>query len=937
MLNKKALYLAVIFLCAWTNAHAQFYFFGRNKVRYEKFEWKIIKTAHFDIYYYDDFEEIAEIGAQYAEEAFEEHKVKFNHIVNVRIPLIFYNTHIQFQQTNTIPGFIPEGVGGFFEFIKGRVVIPYLGSLDKFRHVIRHELVHVFMTSKVLNVLTDHRVSTDRFPPLWFVEGLAEYWSYHWDTQAEMVMRDAVLNDIFVSLREIDKIFGSFLMYKEGQNFLEFVSNYYGEEKILLLMENIWRFPIFIENLEYTLGESIDEIDEKWIYYLKKRYYPLMDKGVPHKIGTKTLTKEGFSFTPVYVKRDSVEHIYFIGNRTGYSSVFDMVFDSDKGERIKLTKLIEGENEAVFESFHIMQPSIDVSNSGVIAFVTKSGPNDKIHLYSTEEDEIIGSYSFDEVITIRAPKFSHDGNQIVFGGIDRKGFSDLFIFDLRTGQLRRLTNDYYNDRDPIFNKEGSKVIFSSDRTSGKYEGKYNLFEIDTEKYSIDYITYVNADIASPHYNTSYSKLYFNCDYDGTFNIWELDVKAGEPYGMFQKASFITSVFDFTFVNDSTIVTSGFEKFSFRLYQTELNRERDDNKFIPFEFHLADKKWEPEKISFESSKDKLKYENKYSVDYAFSQLVVDPVYGSRGGAVLSVSDLMSDDKYYFLIYNTAEVQSELLENFNVAITRINSAQRTNYGYGIFHFSGRRYDIRESGEYFNERVYGGTFQLLYPFSSFRRLELGVSIANSDRKFYDQIIGRKALLLTNTVSLVHDNSLWGPTGPMDGSRFRLLLGYTTDIKYSNANFFSVIADYRKYFRTSLRTALAARASIYINEGKEARRYIAGGSWDLRGWPRWSVRGEKLWLSSVEFRFPLIDKIDIKLPFFGLGFSSIRGAAYFDAGGAWDEKYRETLGSVGVGIRWNLFNVIAFRYDIGKRIENNFGNLQPRLFYQFFFGWDF
>ena len=174
-----------------------FIFLEETKYHYEDFEWQVLKTDHFDIYYYDDFEEMAEIGAKYAEEAYDELKVKFNHVMLKKIPLIFYNTHIHFQQTNTLSGFIPEGVGGFFEFMKGRVVIPYLSSLEQFRHVIRHELVHVFMTSKVLNVIRDHRVISNKYPPLWFVEGIAEYWSYHWDTQAEMVMRDAVLNNFF--------------------------------------------------------------------------------------------------------------------------------------------------------------------------------------------------------------------------------------------------------------------------------------------------------------------------------------------------------------------------------------------------------------------------------------------------------------------------------------------------------------------------------------------------------------------------------------------------------------------------------------------------------------------------------------------------------------------------------------------------------------------
>jgi len=134
-----------------------------------------------------------------------------------------------------------------------------------------------------------------------------------------------------------------------------------------------------------------------------------------------------------------------------------------------------------------------------------------------------------------------------------------------------------------------------------------------------------------------------------------------------------------------------------------------------------------------------------------------------------------------------------------------------------------------------------------------------------------------------------------------------------------------------------LPSAVSLYYNDGKEARRYFMGGSWDLRGWPRWSILGEKEWISSVEFRFPLVDQLNIQFPFVNMGFYGIRGAAFFDAGGAWDHTYTNTLGDVGFGIRFNFLGAIVFRYDIGKTIQNNFNNFQPGLFYQFFFGWDF
>lgn len=918
---------------------SQFYFFGRNKVHYEKFNWKILKTKHFDIYYYDNFEEIAKIGANYAEEAYRDLKIKFDHLVIRRIPLIFYNTHLHFEQTNVTPGFIPEGVGGFFEFLKGRVVIPYLGSLTQFRHVIRHELVHVFMSSKIANVLHTHRVIDDRYPPLWFVEGLAEYWSYHWDTQAEMVMRDVVLNNLFVPISQMEKIYGSFLMYKEGQNFLGFVSKTYGKDKILLLMENFWRFTKFKDIMEYTLNEPLEKIDAKWLYQLKKEYFPLYSVDYPHSINSKKLTNSGFNFSPNFYRNDSTRLIYFIGNYTGYTSIYSLKYNPASKELESPDLILEGEREPVFESFHLLQPSLTVSANGILAFVNKSGKSDVINLYSPGDKSLIRTFRFDDLITISAPSFSNDGKRIVFNATDKKGFSDLYILNISSGKITRLTNDYYNDKDPVFGKDDKTIVFSSDRTDGKYAKKYNLFELNLKSHRIYYLTYANANFGTPHFNPAFSKLYFNCDKDGTNNIWVMQYDNSHlPIGMKQVTKFLTSVFNFTFVNNDTLVTSAFEKFSFQFYNVSLKDvAAPNNPFVAFNFELSGNKWLAKELKLSSKSQKLKYKKHYTLDYAVSQVITDPVFGTRGGAILSLSDILSDDRYYFLIYNTAEIQSDILKNFNVALSRINLSDRTNFGYGIFHFSGRRYDLRQSDNFFFERTYGAYLTLLYPFSSFDRLETTVTLANSDRDLETELVGRKALLLSNSISFVHDNSIWGLTGPVDGSRLRLLLAYTTDIKFSNVNYFTFIADYRYYLRLGLRTTLATRASVFVNDGKEARRFIAGGSWDLRGWPRWSIRGEKLWISSIELRFPLIDAFQVKFPFFGLSFFGIKGALFFDAGSAWDKTYKETLGSIGGGIRFNFLRAITFRYDVGKKIEKNFSQLQPGLFYQFFFGWDF
>ena len=937
-LIKSFIILSIVSQCAV----AQFFYFGQNKVQYTSFDWHVLKTEHFDIYYYPEMKELANRGAAYAEESFKALEQKFNHNVSNRIPLIFYSSHLHFQQTNTTPGFIPEGVGGFFEFQKGRVVIPFNGSYWDFRHVIRHELVHVFMHSKVFNILSEHRLPKDRLPPLWFTEGLAEFWSvpkFSEDQQAEMVLRDAVVNNYVVSLSDMDRISGSFLMYKEGQNLLDFLSRNYGEEKVLLLMENFWKATSFEEVFRQTIGKSYKEFDEDWLYALKKNYYPLLAVADPPSAVSKPIVMDGFNSKPVFYQHGTKKDVFFIGNHTGYSSVYRVRFDS---VRAKPEVVVQGERTEELEAFHLFQSKLDISHEGKLAFVTKSGENDVIHIYDIEKGAITKTYNFDSLVVLSSPSWSPDGKKIVFSSVDKSGSSDLYIWDTEGEQLTRITNDLYDDKDPAWSPDGNCIAFSSDRTPFGATGKYNLFMLNVADNSIQYLTYGNEVYSSPGWSPDGKSLVFTSNLGGSRNIWMMrfdSVQANTvPKEMRKLTQFTTAAFDPAW-SDSGLVFSAFENFSFQIRSVK-NAQRlyDSSKIIkPLDFIPLEKPWQPNVVLAADSAQPPRYQQDYSLDIAGSQISTDPVFGTAGGAYLSLSDLLGNDEYYFLLYNTAQTSDEILESFNIAISRASLQKRANYAYGVYRFSGRRYDLSDPDVYFYERVFGGYFSLSYPLSRFKRIETTTSLSNSDKEVIANIAERRALFLSNSISFVHDNSLWGPSGPLDGSRLNVTLAYTSDIQYSNANYYSAIFDYRQYFRLAQRSAYAVRLWLFYNEGKEARRFFMGGSWDLRGWQRWSIRGKKLWLVSNELRFPFVDQIGIKFPFGGVSFIGLRGALFFDAGSAWDQTYEETLGSVGGGVRLNLGGAFVLRYDIGRKIVDNFQKLDGDTFYQFFFGWDF
>ena len=929
-------------------AGAQFFWFGHNKVQYTDFQWRVLTTEHFDIYFYPEMQGLAEQGAALAEESYAVLQTRFNYALGGRVPLIFYSSHLHFEQTNTTSGFIPEGVGGFFEYLKGRVVIQADGSIAQFRHVIRHELVHVFMTAKLMHVLSDHRKTADRMPPLWFTEGLAEYWSTAWDDQAEMVLRDLVLNGNATGLDNMERISGTFLMYKEGQNAIQFLSRTYGEDKILLLMENFWKDPAFQEVFRITTGKSFKEFDEEWLYALKKQYFPLLARNDEPGRAARNIVEEGFNSKPVVFETDSERTVYFIGNRTGYTGIYAKRLDSTD-QQSPTVNIIEGERTDELEAFHPLQGRIDISPADRpngrpvrLAFVTKSGENDALHIADIRSGEIVATYKFATLVSIGSVSWSPTGDSLAFSAIDKGGRSDLYIFTPATEELRRLTDDSYDDRDPAWSPDGRTIAFASDRTPYGKDGTYNLFLYDLPSGRMEYLTYGKESTGSPAWSKDGSRIAFTSDLDGVQNIWVIDMRRSPVRGvrsMSRLTSFTTSAFDPAWTTSGGLVFTAFEKLSFRIKEIPNVKAVIDTSgdVRIIDLFGKDKPWEPSTLAGSTSMRTLPYRGEYSLDIAESAISTDPVFGTSGGAIVALSDLLGNDQYYFLLYNTAETQADFLSSFNVAISRASLGQRTNYAYGIYRFSGRRYDLTVQDDYFYERVHGGYFSLSFPLSKFQRIETGASLSSSTRDLQGSLPERRALLLSNSISFTHDNSLWGPTGPLDGTVFNLTLAYTSDIQYSNVNYYSIIADYRHYLRLATRSAFASRFWLFYNDGQESRRFVMGGSWDLRGWPRWSIRGEKLWLTSQELRFPMLDELGMLFPFGGLSFMSFRGALFVDAGGAWDNQYMETLGSIGGGIRFNLAGALVLRFDVGKRIEGNFNRLQSGIFQQFFFGWDF
>jgi hypothetical protein len=193
-------------------------------------------------------------------------------------------------------------------------------------------------------------------------------------------MRDAVFSNYLVPLEDINRIAGSYLMYKQGEAICRFISEEYGDEYLLLMMENFWKEKDFRRVMELTLHEEFGAISEKWTDWLKDRYYPELGEIESASRIAGGVAGRGYSAKPAfYQHRDGERRIYYIGNQTGYTSLYSVRVDSAYRPVSDPQVLVRGERSEIFESFPAFESRIDISLDGKLAFVTKSGSQDVIH------------------------------------------------------------------------------------------------------------------------------------------------------------------------------------------------------------------------------------------------------------------------------------------------------------------------------------------------------------------------------------------------------------------------------------------------------------------------------------------------------------------------------------------------------------------------------
>ena len=863
---------------AGSSALAQF---GQNKIAYDRFDWKVYASPHFDLHYYGETDKFLDDIVSYTESAYLRISKDLDHELRYRVPIILYQTHADFEQTNVTLGEIPEAVGAFAEPIQNRMVLPVDLPPDKLYELIAHELVHIFQYSIFYEGYLGRALRSN--VPTWLMEGMASYVAKDEDNLDRMVMRDAVVNNFLPPIQALDVL--SFLTYRYGHAVFDFIEQEHGQEgfrnfiyeyRRVLLTNNV---PKAIKE---AFGYDVDEFNRRFNRYLRKKYFPvLLEKKSPDDYGRHIgVQREGtFTFSPTI--SPSGELIAALA--TPKMELDLVVLSAEDGTVVRnLTKGWTNRWQYLVAEAFSGKRDLSWSPTGDVlaAFVRKENRK-PLFLFDALSGKVLKEFPLEEYAETSSPAFSPDGKRIAFEA-NLRGVVDIFELEVESGAIRNLTQDDFFDANPWWSTDGTSLLYN--RRIGE---SWKIFSVDAADPSRKtQLTFGPSLDIQPSYSRDGKTIFFSSDRGGygVFNIHALDVATAE---IRQYTDVVGGCFSPVELaprgGEPVLAYSAYYEGTFRLYRMPLRQP--EARISPADATPAaeDAPFEPP-LRLTADRGRIvPYKAKYDLEAPSIGVGITDDGTLLTNVAIGFSDLLGDHRIQVLAYSVSDYANFLVQYANMK-------HRLQWGATLYDYRDYYLALTSGGvdRQQVQRATGGSLEASWPFSRYYRVEGSVGLLDSSQDYLSQdpvtgglasqrVGDRFALLGTH---LVGDTTRYQYFGPFQGKRFRVGAQYGAHLSGDvPGDLMQYNLDFRAYKQVTRRSTLAWRLSGLYNAGDRETYYGFGGYNQLRGYDFRDFFGSRVLWSNLELRFPLID--ELRFPFGPI--RGIRGFLFVDAGTAW------------------------------------------------------
>lgn len=458
--------------------------FGKNRIQYRTFTWQTVRTSNFEIYYYEDGEQIANLAAQYAESDFDRITELLGYTPYNRIKIFLYNSPQELAQSNIGVTTLGELSRRELDLSKSRVELAFTGDQVSFRKELIRDVTMLFVYDMLYGGSLKDALQSSLLLTLpdWFMPGMAAYVSEGWSTELDDYMRDASVNN---PIRK-PSITSGIEAERVGQSIWNYVGQKYGRDNI----SNILNLTRIIRNeqssIQSTLGVPYNRFLREW-----REYYA--GQAGPFAAAFKTNTDDfrikltSTAKAPVQLNslKLSLDKAYI-----AYTTVRDGRYNVEvvNTETKKSLSLLSGGYRLDGLSYRPNTPLVAWQRDNRLAVLVEERGDPYLYIYSLEKrPKLVLKQAINGLSQVTSMDASADGGSLVMSAV-RKGQSDLFLYSINRNNYQQLTNDLYDDLQPRFVGRTRQIVFSSNRqqdTLNVDKGSYKTIRDQFSLFSIE--------------------------------------------------------------------------------------------------------------------------------------------------------------------------------------------------------------------------------------------------------------------------------------------------------------------------------------------------------------------------------------------------------------------------------------------------------------------
>ncbi len=927
---------------------------GQNKVPYWQYDWRLYKFTPdrggggVQLYFYERERSASGFAVSSIRSQYERLTDEFHYLPRTTIPFILYASYPEFLATNVFT--VDEGTLGATDPRDLRMSLPFFGNVREFSRVSTHEMVHQITLQKIRDVAAAaHAEAPLNALPLWFIEGLAEWGVFEgMDPEGDYILRDLVANPDaltgYVTPPFFNASAGGYIgVYKLGQARISFISEQYGKDKVIELLERSSMLATteearanqtggtttrppdaeapgdgsggpddgeqglppdahkgdppphpphnFQEYVVRVVGEPANKIEERYHEWLKSRYYE--DWLHARQKVSDFVRYQAIEGEPDSVAIDDTGHLIVyrtVERETGLSALY-LQDVRDPHSRV----LVARDQRPGLESLHPVDRLVASVRGGTLLFAGRHGQDDALFTCSVEskEETVLGKVrvtlrlgslkeiSLGEVLEAYDPALSPDGKRVAFAGIDPAGFRDLYVVALETGKQRRLTNDVWSEADLAW--DGERLLYVSDQTESH---EYNVYAIDLESGERKRLTH--HDQEDRHPVPALEGVVFRSMQGGKPDLWLL--QEGKEYRLTDLPSAPLQALPTTDGALMALLFHSGQHRLFRLPKEALLREPKEEKSI------GGSGLSSAGIGLLYPRDLLPLETDPYQPGQLKNLRVDAAAGglvgpvSAGSAALQVTDLLRD---HSLLVNLAVYGS--LRLTDALLFYLDQTKRPAMGLGLFHTFEPQRDKTFPNvlNFYIQREFGVAGMLSYPLDRFRRIEGSLELRGVERFNFTDYTGDLAVpwavlnagiepeVVASTTFGWDTMRLHAYAGAIEGSSLlaQLSFGYLPVRQFP---YFRAVLDAQHRFRLFGRTNILARvAGGATSQGRFAPQFYLYSIGNLEGYRFGDVRllGNYYGVANLRLNVPLDQMINIPI------FTGLYGIGGFDFGSVFDQ----------------------------------------------------